>query len=201
MKFRGNAEYRFLKESNENGIIDNQEDSIIVHKAAVERGLFRSETVRAITVEEDEKSQICVPDYNIKNKSYNYNKLDEDGIIEPGVYVEVGDVLVGKVSVKKDKFKDCERKDYSVVAKKENCGIVDDVIVTNDKDGYRIVKVKIRSLRIPEVGDKGASTCGQKGVFGLMLSTEDMPFTSEGIVPDLIINSHAIPSRIDCCAE
>jgi DNA-directed RNA polymerase II subunit RPB2 len=177
----------------------NQEDSVIINQSAIERGLFRSYVYKTITVSEKKinnssKEQIEIPKLDIRFKSNCYSKLDKDGIIKVGQKIEIGDVIIGKVLYTNKN--DIEtQKDISICIKAGETGIVDKVFITNT-DGYKLIKIKIRSLRIPEVGDKFASREAQKGTCGMIFPQYDMPFTADGIVPDLIINPHCIPSRM-----
>jgi len=186
----------------------NQEDSSIMNQSAIDRGLFRSFLYRTYSDQEEMarpgiNEEICKPDRKtcIKMGNFNFNKLDDDGLVFPGVEVTGDDVLIGKVTPILDVEKSTKespfylRKDSSTVVKRSESGVVDTVIVTN-KDGYKFTKVKVRSTRIPQIGDKFASRHAQKGTVGITLRHEDMPFTSEGIVPDIIINPHAMPSRM-----
>lgn len=179
----------------------NQEDSVIVNKSAIERGLFRSIAFRTIIVEESRRnikmvSSIKLPDPSIRRQYYNYSKLDSDGIVMTNIFVDEKDVIVGKVNTKIGKTK-AEEEDVSVVVKSGESGFVDKVFVTTSPDGYKLVKVKIRSLRVPEMGDKVASTEGQKSTIGLLMNQEDMPFLMQtGMVPDLILNPCCLISRM-----
>jgi len=183
----------------------NQEDSIILNKSSVDRGLFRSFTYRTLMVEEKKKTSshmetIDMPPLESRIRSFNYSKLDPRGIVCSGVYVGSGDVIVAKTSVRQIKMGREEKLDTSVVIKNGEEGYVDKVFVTTTPDGYKMVKIKIRAIKIPEVGDKLCSNCAQKGTIGMTLSREDMPFTPDGIVPDIIINPlcFAAETRVQC---
>jgi len=186
----------------------NQEDSVIMNQSAIDRGLFRSFLYRTYVDQEGMarpgvNEEFCKPDRKTctKMRNFNYNKLDADGLVFPGSEVTGDDVLIGKVTPILDIEKSTKEnpfymmKDSSTVMKKTEDGVVDTVIVTN-KDGYKFSKVKVRSTRIPQIGDKFASRHAQKGTVGITLRQEDMPFTSDGLVPDIIINPHAMPMRM-----
>jgi len=196
----------------------NQEDSVLLNKAAIQRGMFRSLYYKSTYDVECSKSHIdgemfCKPDPNVvDNKSQlNYNKIDSNGVPEVGAVVKQNDVLIGKIQPLKttqeqqfissgstitepSKF---THRDISVTVKSNQEGIVDAIAVSDlSENGKQLIKVKIRQVRIPEVGDKFASCNGQKGTCGLIVAQEDMPYTTSGITPDLILNVHAIPSRM-----
>lgn len=118
------------------------------------------------------------------------------GIVRVGTHIRRGIVLIGKIIIKTDKDNQVTRTDVSRVADENESGIVDRIIKTISTTGHTIVKVTYRREKIPEIGDKFASRAAQKGTIGMIYNQEDLPFTSEGIVPDLIINPHCIPSRM-----
>ncbi len=176
----------------------NQEDSLIMSRGAIDRGLFRSTNYKKYESEEEIKEHAVekfeVPDKNNVSKMQHgsYSKLDLDGIIPPGTLVSSGDILIGKTS--SSTRTSGLKKDTSVEIKSD--GIIDKVLLTNNAGGNKMTKTKIRSVRIPQVGDKFASRSSQKGTVGTLFSQEDMPFTANGIIPDIIVNPHAIPSRM-----
>lgn len=178
----------------------NQEDSILMNKSAIERGLFSATTYRCHVTEEERKNnvlkKVCIPPLDKQKNNLNYRYLDENGIVKVGTYVNDNDVLVGKICIESDKSGDERITECSLLIKKGQMGYIDRVYDTIKPDGYRLVKIVIRTQKIPEVGDKFASRAAQKGTLGMHFRQEDMPFTADGMVPDIIVNLHAIPSRM-----
>jgi len=182
-----------------------QEDALIFNRSSIQRGLFNSihskgHTCQERTPSSDSIEQICIPEFEIRKKSCNYGKLDERGIIRKGSYVQKGDVIVGKILVtRKGKGRKSvveSTMDCSLYIKKGEEGMVDKIFVGANCKGFRIVKVQIKQFRIPEIGDKHASLNAQKGTISAIFNQEDLPFTAQGITPDLIINPQAFPSRM-----
>lgn len=181
----------------------NAEDCIVMHKAAIERGLFHSTTYKTVTIEEYRPKSahtyiFCMPEKTIRKEVYNYSLLDDEGIVKKGSVVKRRDVLVGcvmEIIKKGGKSREVIRKDCSELSDEE--GIVESVEVFRTFLGHRMVKIILKVRKIPERGDKFANMNAQKGTCGIQLCTEDMPFCCEdGIVPDIIVNPHALPSRM-----
>ncbi len=186
----------------------NIEDAIILNKASVDRGFGRSTYFRPYTSVELNyagglRDEIMVPEKDVSGyrTEESYKDLEDDGIAYPEASVSENQVVIGKVSP--PKFLS-EAKEISIQTRKENSsairqeekGIVDGVFVTQDKEGNKIVHVRTRDSRLPELGDKFSTPHGQKGVVGMIADDADIPFTSKGIKPDLIFNPHGIPSRM-----
>jgi DNA-directed RNA polymerase II subunit RPB2 len=185
----------------------NQEDSVIVNRGAIERGLFCATTYKTHICEEKKEGtyhhlQISAIRPEQQRGGFDYSKLDSTGVIRHrhqdgrAMIVEVDTVLIGQLFISTDKQGNVTTKDCSITATKGDVGIVDRIERSITPDGYRMVKVVVRRMRVPEIGDKLASRAAQKSTIGMVYSQEDMPFTASGIVPDLIINPHAMPSRM-----
>jgi DNA-directed RNA polymerase II subunit RPB2 len=211
----------------------NQEDSVMINRAALDRGLFRSEFYRTYKDEEKknqasgEEERFCRPSPTTTRhmKLANYGKLGPDGLVPENTYVTQDDVLIGKVAPIRLRGADGAAmaginhaalqamssvaaaqaveaaggkrfRDSSKLMRTNERGYVDRIYRGRNGEGYSFVKIRIREEREPEIGDKFASRHGQKGTCGLILEPEDMPQTASGIVPDIIINPHAIPSRM-----
>lgn len=181
----------------------NVEDAVLINEAAIQRGLF-STTYYTTYSSHESKDDIATsvfenvalnPDVAQKNGKYDYSFLNETGIIKEGTVMNDKIILIGQSS---GIIGESSRKDVSKKPKREQMGTVDRIIVFG-KDGERTAKVRVAELRSPAMGDKMASRAGQKGTIGRIVAEKDMPFTSEGIRPDIIVNPHAFPSRMTVC--
>jgi len=190
----------------------NIEDSVIMNKASIDRGLARSIYTRTYKTEAQrfwggQKDEIGIPDKDVRGyrSEEDYNQLDADGIINPETDVVSDDVLVGKTSPPKFLGSDggeevkmglADRRETSLTVRHGEHGKVDKVMVSETGEGDKLIKMKLRNYRIPELGDKFATRHGQKGVIGMIVEEENMPFTKQGVTPDMILSTHAIPSRM-----
>ena len=184
----------------------NQEDSIIFNKGSLDRGLF-SATVYHTEKDEDKKIQgdeeiRCKADKNKTKgmKFANYDKLNNQGVVPENTLLENRDVIIGKIvpikENRNDHTKIIKYRDQSKVFRTHEDTYVDKNYINRNGDGYTFAKVRTRTYRVPTIGDKFSSRHGQKGTIGLILEQKDMPITANGLCPDIIINPHAIPSRM-----
>ena len=186
----------------------NMEDAVLINEGALKRGLFRT---TYYTTYETHEEKVIGPNgkaeseklfTNIENTAniigtkpgYEYNHLDDHGLVKEGTEVHDKMVLIGMSCLIDPKTG--LRKDASKTPKKGQLGIVDKSFMTEGEEGQRIAKVRVREIRIPAIGDKMASRSGQKGTIGMVIAEADMPFTKDGIRPDIIVNPHAIPTRM-----
>jgi len=188
----------------------NMEDAIMVNKGSIDRGFARSSYFRPAIAEELRYSggltdKVGVPDKEVKGykSERDYRFLEEDGIVYPEAYVKEGDVVIGKTSPPRflssmDEYSLASntRRESSITMKHGEEGLVDFILLTENAEGNKLIQVRLRDLRIPEIGDKFTSRHGQKGVIGMIVPQADMPYTASGITPDLMFSPHGIPSRM-----
>mmetsp|Transcript_16869 Transcript_16869/g.68060 ORF Transcript_16869/g.68060 Transcript_16869/m.68060 type:complete len:944 (+) Transcript_16869:754-3585(+) len=190
----------------------NQEDSLIMNRAAIDRGLFRSTFFRTYTDQEHHQGRLESADAMVESferpsrddclamRRSSYDKIDNDGLVSPGIRVSGNDILIGKttpatVQHQGDKAR-FQKQDSSTPMRPNETGLVDQVLLSTNQEGMKFAKVRTRTVRVPQIGDKFASRHGQKGTIGMAYAQEDMPWTRDGISPDIIVNPHAIPSRM-----
>ncbi len=188
----------------------NMTDAVVINKSAIDRGFGRSIMYKTYSTEKVKyyagyEDKITKPTEDIVGHKDPelYAKIDQDGLPRIDEYYVENEILIGKISpprfleeISIGKIIQERYKDSSVKVKEGEEGRVDRIIVTINDDGDHVVKVRFRMNKIPEIGDKFSSRHGQKGVIGMIVHQKDLPFTKSGIVPDLIINPHAIPSRM-----
>ena len=193
----------------------NIEDAIVLSKSSVDRGLARTFFYRIYDAEAKQYPGGMRDNFEIPNADDNirgykgeksYRVLEEDGIVATESSVIGGDILIGKTSPPRfmEEYKEFEssgpyRRDTSIGVRPSETGVVDTVVMTQSHEGGKMYKIRVRDMRIPEIGDKFASRHGQKGVLGILAKNEDLPYTEQGITPDVLINPHAFPSRMTVC--
>ena len=184
----------------------NQEDSILFNKGSINRGLFHA-TIYHTEKDEDKKvngeEELRMKPNKLTTKNMkfgNYDKINKNGVMDKNTLVEDKDIIISKVVVIRENKNKNEQlikyEDQSRCYRTDEETYIDDTSIGRNGDGYNCCKVRLRTLRVPNIGDKFSSRHGQKGTIGNIINEEDMPFTKEGLRPDLIINPHAIPSRM-----
>ena len=184
----------------------NQEDSILFNKGSIDRGLFHA-TIYHTEKDEDKKTngeeEIRVKPNKLTTRNMkfgNYDKINKHGVMDENTLIEDKDIIIAKVVVIKENKNDNRQvikyEDQSRCYRTEEECYIDKNVLNRNGEGYYSCKVKIRSTRKPNIGDKFSSRHGQKGTIGNIINEEDMPFTKDGLRPDIIINPHAIPSRM-----
>jgi DNA-directed RNA polymerase II subunit RPB2 len=185
----------------------NQEDSLLFNKGSVDRGLFQATIYH--TEKDEDKQKIngdeevrCRPDpAKTKGMKFaNYKKVNSRGVIPENTLIENRDVIIAKIvpikENRNDHTKVIKYEDHSRIYRTDEETYVDKNYIDRNGDGYNFAKVRIRTVRKPVIGDKFSSRSGQKGTIGNIIPEEDMPFTKDGLRPDIILNPHAIPSRM-----
>ena len=190
----------------------NIEDAIVLSQPSVDRGLGRTFFFRVYDAEAKQYPGGMRDSFEIPNAEDNirgykgekaYRLLEEDGVVASEAPVKGGDILIGKTSPPRfmEEYREFEstgpyRRDTSIGVRPSETGVIDTVVMTQSNEGGKMYKIRARDMRIPEIGDKFASRHGQKGVLGILAKAEDLPYTAEGISPDVLINPHAFPSRM-----
>jgi DNA-directed RNA polymerase II subunit RPB2 len=185
----------------------NVEDSILFNEGSLKRGLFRTTYYNMYETREEEErtydKRIC----NVQAQATvrglkpggDYSALDRFGLIKENTEMDDKKAVIGRVTeqwIPGAATEEPQLEDDSVFPKKGQLGVVDRTFITDEATGKRLAKVRIREERMPGIGDKFCSRAGQKGTVGLIIPEEDMPFAEDGTRPDLIINPHALPTRM-----
>ena len=188
------------------GIKDNQEDSIIFNQSAIDRGIFRADTLKKFHSEilknpsTSQDDIFTKPDRNKVTgmKQANYDKLNDKGYAPEETVLDNEDILIGKISpIQPTGNNNKVYKDSSEIFKTNVTGVVDRVHTgIYNSEGYEMYNMRVRMERKPITGDKFTNRFGQKGTVGIVYPQKDMPFTESGMVPDLILNPHGYPSRM-----
>ena len=190
----------------------NIEDAIVLSRASVDRGLGRTFFFRIYDAEAKQYPGGMRDSFEIPNAEDNirgykgeraYRLLEDDGVVAAESPVKGGDILIGKTSPPRfmEEYREFEssgpyRRDTSIGVRPSEAGVIDTIVMTQSNEGGKMYKIRARDMRIPEIGDKFASRHGQKGVLGILAKAEDLPYTAEGMSPDVLINPHAFPSRM-----
>jgi DNA-directed RNA polymerase II subunit RPB2 len=186
----------------------NQEDSLLFNKSSIDRGLFLATIYHT---EKDEDKQKVNGDEEIRGKpdstktkkmkmGANYEKVNSKGLVPENTFIENRDIIIAKmVPIKEnrnDHTKLIKYEDESKMYRTCEETFIDKNYIDRNEQGYSMCKVRLRTMRKPVIGDKFSSRHGQKGTIGNIIPEEDMPYTATGVRPDIIINPHAIPSRM-----
>jgi DNA-directed RNA polymerase II subunit RPB2 len=182
----------------------NQEDSIIMNRSSVNRGfmrglyytMYKDEEHRNVTSGREEKFMRPSKHNTRKFKNSSYAAIGENGLPVLNSTLQENDVVIGKVVNLRNDTAGYAYRDASTTHKNSEPCRIDGVWQDKNSDGYPFIKVRVVSERIPQIGDKFSSRHGQKGTVGMLLEEQDMPFTASGLRPDLIMNPHAVPSRM-----
>ena len=190
----------------------NIEDAIVLSQSSVDRGLGRTFFFRIYDAEAKQYPGGMRDSFEIPNAEDNirgykgeraYRLLEDDGVVASESPVKGGDILIGKTSPPRfmEEYREFEssgpyRRDTSIGVRPSETGVIDTIVMTQSNEGGKMYKIRARDMRIPEIGDKFASRHGQKGVLGILAKAEDLPYTANGMSPDVLINPHAFPSRM-----
>jgi DNA-directed RNA polymerase III subunit RPC2 len=189
------------------------EDALVLNKASVDRGFGRCQVFRKYTTElqkypNGRRERIGDPVNQAVNggttrREEKYEALDDDGLATVGYRVKSGEVMVKKetpldlttTGIGLDRGPS-EYRDSAISYRIPDPAYIDKVMISQTEKDTTVIKVQTRQTRRPELGDKFSSRHGQKGVVGIIVDQEDMPFADNGLCPDIIMNPHGFPSRM-----